>query len=313
MGDARRVPSALPETPADVLAILAAGPMRTITAGPVEVATWTIGAGPELVLLHGWPLHAATFRAHVPTLARSFTCRLLDLPGAGRTRCTPGAAGGLPGYARVVRQVIDGLGLEAYGLLAHDSGGAVARLVAADDPGRVRALVIAGTEIPGHHPWQLRAFLAAVRVPGGLSAFLAALRSRWIRRSALGFGGCFTDPAFVDGAFNDLFVAPLIHSPEVAAGQTALLKNFAWSVIDGLVDVHARIVAPTCMIWGDRDAFFPVDEARAMQAQFAGPTEFHVIPGARLFCHEDHADEFLAHAGPFLRRHLTAAAARTRG
>jgi haloalkane dehalogenase len=297
----------LPNTPADVLALLAAGPTRRISVGPVDVATWTIGSGPELVLLHGWPLHAATFRAHVPTLARSFTCRLIDLPGAGQTRCAPGAAGGLPGYAKVARQVIDELGLGAYGLLAHDSGGAVARMVAADDPERVRALVIAGTEIPGHRPWQLQAFLAAVRLPGGIPAFQTALRSRWIRRSALGFGGCFTDPAFVDGEFFDLFVGPLLNSPDVVAGQTALLKHFTWPVIDGLAAVHGRIKAPTCLIWGDRDAFFPVDKARAMAAQFAGPSEFHAIPGGRLFVHEDHPETFLAFAEPFLRRHLDAA------
>lgn len=293
----------IPQTSADVVRLLDAGPTRSVQVGANEVATWTIGDGPHLVLLHGWPLHAATFRKHVPTLARSFTCHLIDLPGAGRTRGA-GATGSLPGYAQVVRAVIDELGLPRYGLLAHDSGGAVARLVAADEDDRVRALVLAGTEIPGHHAWQIQFLRASLAFPGGAGMLMASMRSAAIRRSPLGFGGCFSDPAYVDGEFFDLFVAPLLASRAVADGHLALLKNFDWAVIDGLAAAHARIRAPACLIWGERDPFFPAPKARAMAGQFAGETEFHVIPRARLFCHEDHADEFLALAGPFLQRHL---------
>lgn len=294
---------AAPPTAADVLALLRAGPTRTVAVGSVDVATWTIGSGPDLVLIHGWPLHSATFRHLVPALADHFTCRLIDMPGAGTTRCQPGAGGGLPGFARITHAVIDALGLDRYALLAHDSGGAVARLLAAGDRERVAALVLAGTEIPGWRPWQLRAFLAAAKIPGGAAALTASLRVGLIRRSRFGFAGCFRDPHHADGEFFRLFVDPLLRSRDVVAGQLALLHDFDWKVIDDLAAVHAAITAPTCLIWGSDDAFFPAERARAMTRQFGGEAEFHAIDGARLFVHEDHPEQFLALALPFLRRH----------
>ncbi len=56
------------------------------------------------------------------------------------------------------------------------------------------------TEIPGHHAWQLKAYLLALKIPGGLKMFSASLGWRWMRRSPLGFGGCFTDAAYADAA-----------------------------------------------------------------------------------------------------------------
>jgi pimeloyl-ACP methyl ester carboxylesterase len=283
--------------------MLRAGPMRTIDTGSVKVATWTVGQGPDLVLLHGWPLHSATFRRLVPALARSFTCHLIDMPGAGLTRRGPDI-GGLRDYARAVRAVLDALALRRYALLAHDSGAVVARFVAADDRERVTALVLSGSEIPGYRPWLLRVHLALAAIPGGAAALVASLRLGRVRRSLLGFGGCFADPRHVDGEFFGLFVDPLLRSPAVVAGQLALLRHFDWRVIDDLAAAHAAIAAPVCMIWGADDPFFPVDRARAMARQFAGDVEFHAIDRARLFVHEDHPEAFLALAEPFLRAHI---------
>jgi hypothetical protein len=38
-----------------------------------------------------------------------------------------------------------------------------------------------------------------------------------------------------------------------------------------------------------------------MARQFAGPVSFVELKGAKLFAHEDRADEFAAHARSFLR------------
>jgi haloalkane dehalogenase len=302
-------PISLPRSPEDVTAMLRAGPMRTVDVGRVQVATWSVGRGPDLVLLHGWPLHSATFRRLVPALADAFTCHLIDMPGAGQTRCEPGASGGLRGFAPIVQRAIAGLGLTRYAVLAHDSGAGVARHLAAAEGGRVRGLVLAGTEIPNHRPWQIRAFRALAAMPGGATMLVKSLGWGAVRRSALGFGGCFTDPKFADGEFFELFVAPLLRSRTAAAGPLELLHGWDWAAIDELAAAHAAITAPVCMIWGTDDPFFPIARARAMVPQFAGPVEFHAIAGGKLFVHEDHTDEFLAHARPFLLRVAGAEAA----
>jgi pimeloyl-ACP methyl ester carboxylesterase len=62
---------------------------------------------------------------------------------------------------------------------------------------------------------------------------------------------------------------------------------------------------PVQMIWGTDDPFFPLPKARAMTKQFAGRVELVEIPGAKLFAHEDHPEEFADHAVRFLRRALS--------
>jgi pimeloyl-ACP methyl ester carboxylesterase len=267
-----------------------------------RLAYYRFGEGPDVFAIHGWPLHAATFRGMLPRLAGSFSVHLVDLPGAGHTRW--GSPGGMRANLAALREAIEHLGLRRYALVAHDSGGMFARSLAASDP-RVAALVLMGTEIPGHHPWQLAAYVAAARLPRAHRLLGAAMQVGAVRRSALGLGGCFRDPAYADGEFAERFLRPLA-DPAVMLGQMGLLRDFDPAAVDGLAAVHARIRAPTLCVWGERDPFFPVAKARAMLPQFAGGATLEVIPGARLFVHEDHADVVAALAAPFLERTLRA-------
>lgn len=258
------------------------------------------GRGPDVVMIHGWPLHAATYRRIVPALAKKFTLHLFDLPGTGSS-LEWRAPISLSTHPRVVRTAIDRLGLDRYALLAHDSGGAIARYVAADDA-RVRGLVLEGTEIPGHHPAVIEAYARATKIPGFARVLIATMKLGFLRRSSLGFGGCFTDPKFVDGDFGDLFVRPMTSSWRTAQGQLALIRDLDFAFLDALDAVHARIKAPVRCIWGSDDPFFPIAKARKMLSQFGGEAELVEIPGAKLFVHEDHPEAFVSHAAPFLER-----------
>lgn len=261
-----------------------------------KLAYYRFGRGPDVVAIHGWPLHAATFRTLLPYLVRDFTVHLFDLPGTGQTEWR-GAIGFEPNAA-AIRAGIDAIGLSRYALLAHDSGGVMARLVAASDS-RVRGLVLCGSEIPGHHPPLLQAYLLVAKVPGLPRLLMGGLQIGALRRSGIGFGTCFRDPAYADGEFAEWFVRPLAKK-EVVRGQMGLLQGFDFDFIDRLAEVHGRITAPTLCIWGDRDPFFPIEKARAMLPQFGGGAKLVAIPGAKLFAHEDHPAEFASHARPFL-------------
>lgn len=276
-------------------------PHAYLDAGDERLAYWRFGRGPDVVLIHGWPLHSATFRRIVPALAAKLTLHMFDLPGAGQSEARGSIE--LAAHARTVRRAIDRLGLARYALLAHDSGGTIARLVAADDA-RVRGLVLGGTEIPGHHPWLISLYVALTKVPGMTRLVLASMRLGSVRRSFLGFGGCFTNAAYVDGEFGGWFVRPLLASRRVAAGQMALVRSLDFGLLDALDAAHARIRAPVRCIWGSADPFFPIAKARRMLEQFPAGAELVEIPGAKLFAHEDHPEEFVAHALPFLERCL---------
>ncbi len=290
-----------PLTEAEVTAAFAAGPHGRIDVGHSRLAHWRFGAGPDVVLVHGWPLHGATFRRVIAALAGDFTLHAVDLPGTGMTEWDDRSPTDLPSHVATVRRAVDTLGLSRYALLAHDSGGTIARMVAAGD-GRVRGLVLGNTEIPGHDSALLRALVLSARAPGARLTLFGPLRSRRYRRAL--FGACFTDPAYVEGEFRDLFVRPLFRSARVAEGQLGFLRTLDLGLVHALAGVHARIHAPVLCVWGDRDRWFPIARARAMLPQFPAGAELVEIAGARVFVHEDRAAELAAAALPFLRRCL---------
>lgn len=278
-----------------------ARPHDFISVAQGRLAHWRFGSGPNVLFIHGWPVHAATFRRIVPELAQQFALHLIDLPGSGQTQWSGRID--FPSHVAAVRGAVDALGLSRYTILAHDSGAVTARLLAADDP-RVSGLILGDTEIPGHHPPLVKLYAWISHHPRLSALVVASMRIRTVRRSPLGFGGVFTDSGYVDGEFGELFVRPLLESKELAENQFELFRNLDFALLDGLATVHRRIRAPVHCIWGTEDPFFPIGKARRMLEQFAGGAELVEIQGAKLFAHEDHPEAFAAHALAFLtRRH----------
>jgi pimeloyl-ACP methyl ester carboxylesterase len=291
-------------TEADITRAFRGAPHRMLDVGHSRLAYWRFGGGPDVVFVHGWPLSSATFRRLIARLADSFTCHAIDLPGAGKSETGADAPVDLIAHAASLRAAIDELGLERYAFVAHDSGGFVARFVAAGDP-RVRGLVMGNTEIPGHTPWLVAAYALLARVPGGGRLLLRLMRSRAVRQSSLGFGGCFEDVGYGEGEFKELFVDPLLAPGPVADGALKLLRNTRTSDMAKLGPTHTRIKAPVKLVWGPDDPFFPIARARKMLASFAGPATLDEIPGAKLFPHEDRPADFVASARPFLAECLS--------
>jgi haloalkane dehalogenase len=61
-------------------------PDRFVDVGEGAVAVRTVGSGPDVVLVHGWPVSGATWRRLLPHLTPHVTCHVLDLVGAGDSR-----------------------------------------------------------------------------------------------------------------------------------------------------------------------------------------------------------------------------------
>jgi pimeloyl-ACP methyl ester carboxylesterase len=273
---------------------------RRIPFGSDSLFVRTQGSGPPLLFIHGWPLNGLTFRHLASRLAPHFTCHLLDLPGAGESSWSKDTDFSPTGAVGAIRAVVDGLDLRSYGLVAFDSGAAMARHLAAGDP-RVVALVAGNTEIPGHRPPWVPLYIKMTRLPGAAALFRRLVASRRFRRSSMGFGGCFHDLSLLDGEFHELFVAPLIRSREAMGGQLGYARRWDWSFVDALAEADRKITVPVKLIWGEGDPFFPVAKARSLPAGFGGPASLVVLDRARLLVHEERPDAFAAEALPFLK------------
>jgi hypothetical protein len=263
-------------------------PDRMIDVGVGSAAVRSVGEGPDVLFVHGWPVHGATFRRLLPHLVDRVRCHVIDLPGAGSSRFDPSVRLSFVDHVRSVRRVVDELGLSDVAVVGHDSGGLVARHAMVGDP-RLRAMALIDTEQPQGLTWRFKAFLVARHLPGLAPGLGWVAGRRRLRRNGLVFGGAFVDRGLLDGEFETLFLKPLSERRfQNAAVQ--LLKSFDTRLVDQLADVHRRIDVPVQLVWGARDLIFPVARAREMVGTFPD-ARLDVIEGAAIFSHEERPAE----------------------
>jgi len=162
----------------------------------VRLATDDEGAGPAVVLVHGWPVTAYhwrfTSRALVEASRRVIAVELRGLGGESRG---PGPYDKAT-LARELERLLDVLGIGPFGVVGHDWGGTVAYLLAANLRDRVSALVVEEEMLPGidtpipepgrshypgwHGPFNRAVGLAEALVPGREDAYYGA----FLRQSA---------------------------------------------------------------------------------------------------------------------------------
>lgn len=110
------------------------------------IAGVTGGAGPPLLLLHGYPQTHAMWHRIAPKLAERFTVVAADLRGYGASSRPPTDADHAPYSKRAMAadmaHVMTALGHERFAVVGHDRGGRVAHRLAADHPARVTRLAV---------------------------------------------------------------------------------------------------------------------------------------------------------------------------
>src|SRR6266850_1024455 len=110
------------------------------------------GAGPAVVLLHGYGETGDMWAPLAAQLAREHTVVVPDLRGLGlSSRPTGGYDKKTQG--RDVAQVLDALKIARASVVAHDIGNMVAYAFAAQYPDRVVRLVVMDAPLPGIGPW----------------------------------------------------------------------------------------------------------------------------------------------------------------
>src|SRR5215216_7915404 len=147
---------------------------ETIAAGPTTYRPGVAGAGPPVLLLHGFPQTHYCWHRVAPGLTAANTVVVCDLKGYGESRSVPGGPLG-EGYSNRERaaelvELMAELGFERFAVAGHDRGGRVAYRMALDHPDAVERLCVlnivptvdqfermAGEASLDYYPWFLLA------------------------------------------------------------------------------------------------------------------------------------------------------------
>ena len=221
------------------------------------------GAGPAVVLVHGFGSSLYTWKDVIPGLARDHDVVALDMPGFGLSD-QPGdlAVDDLP---RAVLGLMDRLGIDRAALVGNSLGGGTVALVAAEQPERVSALVLvdaAGFNLgPADQP----------RLVGVLMSAAGAL-----------VGGLPGKRLVVETALREVFHDPAMLTPDRIAeylhgatrpGTFASIRSLGRSLRGRrtlVQDALGRVRAPTLVLWGREDRWIPLAHAERFRAAVRG-------------------------------------------
>jgi pimeloyl-ACP methyl ester carboxylesterase len=249
-------------------------PEIELTAGTIEYED-SGDEGPVLVLLGGLIMDASVWDPLVAELRGEFRCVAPTLPlGAHRKAMRPDADLSLPGFARMIAELLERLDLREATLVTNDHAAALV-LAGGGDPAlaRVARLVISSCESFENYPPGLpgKNARATAWLPGG--AFLAgqAMRFGALRRSPIGFGWMAKHP--LPEALLDRWFAPLQQ-------QRGVRRDFRRYVTGGrrreMVEFCERLrgfTRPTLVVWTPEDKVQRPEHGR----RFA-----ELLPDARL-------------------------------
>ena len=239
-------------------------------------------AGEPLILLHGYTDSWYSYSRLLPLLEPGgYHVFAIDQRGHG---CSERPVGEytVDGFAADVDGFMDAVGLRRATLVGHSMGSQVARRVAERYPHRVSRLVLIG------------AILAVNEATRELQAAVRALE----------------DPVPAD--FVREFQESTIHVPvpvsffEGVVAESLRVPARVWhEVLDGLLasDDRAdlgRIAAPTLILWGEQDAYFPRAEQDHLAAAIPN-ARLHVYPETGHCPHWERPEQVARELAAFLR------------
>jgi pimeloyl-ACP methyl ester carboxylesterase len=263
---------------------------KTIDTSFGRIATYECGSGPAALFVHGYPLSAYHWRHQLAALSDIRRCIAVDLLGLGYTEPLPGTRVGYPEQARMLSEVADVLGLEAFDLIGNDSGGSISQLLAVAAPERIRSLTLTNCEVGENNPPAALVPLVETARAGQLPGLFDAM-SRDLEAARGGFAAVFARPELAISAERLAYdVAPLLASEPRRRWLVEYLLELSPDVTLGVLPDLERFERPVLLVWGDDDPYMPVASARWLEAHVPGVRRLVLVEGGKLFFpEEEHA------------------------
>jgi pimeloyl-ACP methyl ester carboxylesterase len=270
--------------------------------GPVNVVD-TGGDGPVAVFVHGVGTSSALWRNLLPHLRDLRRCVAPDLPLHGGTPMRPDQEVSLRALADFVLGTLDAMGVADYDLVANDTGGAVAQIVAASAPERVRTLTLTNCETHDNVP--PKAFLPTVLLArSGLLARRGPKLLEDMRRARKAvYGSGYADITTLPEEVVEAWLRPVFGTPERARQFQRWITSLRPDDLLAVEPALRQLEAPTLVAWGTDDVFFKPKWARWLVDTIPGAQYVTWIEGGRLFF----PDERAADLAPAVRRLWSAA------
>jgi 2-hydroxymuconate-semialdehyde hydrolase len=232
----------------------------TVELTDVTIALDDVGEGPPVLLLHGFPGTRHLWAHVAPSLADAgFRVLVPDLVGYGASDAAAGVRLDMLSQARWLLEVLDALGIARAAIVAHDVGSAAAQLMVVRAPQRVRALAILDGVYAGE--WAMAA-LASIQAwdPADAARLLPVLLRRLSK----------------SGALRETLAA---YAGEQGGRRLIrAARDLDPRQTEHIAEALRTSAVPALVLWGQNDAFLPLDSVARPLAALLG-ADLLILPG----------------------------------
>jgi pimeloyl-ACP methyl ester carboxylesterase len=228
---------------------------RRVDVGTISMHVAEAGAGPPLLLVHGWPQHWGCWQRVVPLLADRYRLVMPDLRGHGWSDA-PRRGYAKEQLATDLLRLLDAMALDTVGYVGHDWGGWTGFLAALRAPHRFTGLLALGIIHPFQRPTVAKA-LQAWRGTYQLALSAPLLSAAVLRASpqfvaSMILGASSNRSAFSADELRGY--GQILQQPARAHATTQLYRTFLLREAPQLERYRAqRLTVPTRLVIGEHD------------------------------------------------------------
>ena len=251
------------------------------------------GAGDAALFLHGFPLNGFQWRGALDRLSPYRRCIAPDFLAMGYTQVAEGQDVGPDAQVAMLVSLLDTLAIASVDLVANDSGGAVAQLLAIRHPHRVRTLLLTNCDVETDSPPPALLPVIALAKQG---KFVDQWLGAWwddkaLARSSQGIGGmCYADPSQPTDEAIDTYFGPLLATTRRKALAHAYAIALERNPLTGIAAELKRSAVPTRIVWGMGDTIFSPQSPDYLDSTLGNSRGVRRLQGSKLFWPEERPD-----------------------
>lgn len=264
-----------------------------------QIAFIDDGDGPVALFLHGFPLDSFQWRGAIARLRGHRRCIAPDFMGLGHTEVAEGQSLAPAAQAAMLIALLDRLAVRDADLIANDSGGAVAQILLARHPSRVRTLLLTNCDTEHDSPPPaLLPVIELARAGRFVDEMLGPqLADKAVVRSRHGIATqCYADAEHPTDEAVDCYFGPLLSAPHRKALGNAYAVALERNPLLGIEKDLRRSAVPARIVWGMADPIFSAASPDYLDRTFGASRGVRRLEGRKLFFPEEVPDVIASEA-----------------